>query len=401
MTSFKHLSVYLSSRLKVRFYSYLFYQLVFRTFQLLGAFFSLFFRRSFPRSMYVVDLLPTSYGHIVAELHLACLKYYKSGSTLTILNWPTYLTSSFQTILDSSQISFTTSFAQFIFRSFRVGFCTIDLRSVGISDTYHHSHTSIHALEVPLVPSTSYDSYFFRDSLFTQLLDSPSSPPLTEFLNTPRLFNPPYAVLQYKSEIVNGTSTLLSHTSLIPTIHLLHQLGLRVIHCGREPTSTLLSDHGVIDSSHICDHSLANDLSLVNHSEIVISSASGFAFLASSLNKKLLFCNYWHHRIPQPGANTLLLPTLFYRNSYLLTLSECLSYRQEPSSLHTDSGLTFIPPSSCLIYSSVQQLLGLTVPSFSQNALVADWQSLFYRLTGYSVNSRPSYSYLEFFANQT
>ena len=324
---------YLLNKAKVRFYCFPLYRCVFALFYRLGTLFSPFSKHPSHSRLYV-DLLPTSYGHIFAELDL-CLRLSPQNSVIQVLHWPTYLTRSISRGLDPSIIKLTDSLYDFCRISFISGLNKSVFVSISISHTHHHPDHSSHLLDISLDTVETYDSYFQRDIQCMSILDSPSSSKLSHALTRLKRVIPyKYVVIQYKDVLVNGTAVLIPPYYFSPIFQFLHKNGYKIIFCGREEIPTAWKNLGVISSSDLIPHSLFSDTCLVAFADFVITSASGFAFLASSLDKKLMYCNNWHYRVPQPGINTISVPTKISKDSQYLSVNDCLSYKQLQSLLH-------------------------------------------------------------------
>ena len=129
---------------------------------------------------------------------------------------------------------------------------------------------------------------------------------------------------------------------------------------------------------------------MINNAEVVITSGSGYAFLASTLRKKLLYCNQWSIRIPQPGEFTLQVPCRIKKNGKFLSLSEQYFYTdsQEGSTLHSSS-YSFHHPSGEIIFSSLKELLNENRESFESNYVVQKFREKYKKFFGELI-SRPS-----------
>ena len=105
--------------------------------------------------------------------------------------------------------------------------------------------------------------------------------------------------MQIKDEIVNASAVITDIKTYLLSIKYLKNLGYKVVFGGSESIPEIFLEYGVLDFKKICKQNYLNELRLINNAEVVISSPSGYAFLASALNKKLLYCNQWSITIPQ------------------------------------------------------------------------------------------------------
>ena len=153
-----------------------------------------------------------------------------------------------------------------------------------------------------------------------------------------------------------------------------------------------------MDFKRIYKQNYLNELRLIKNAEVVISSPSGYAFLASTLNKKLLYCNQWSIKIPQPGKLTLQVPCRIRKNGQLLSLSQQYKYmdKQKLSCNHS-IGYSFEHPSGEIILSSLKELISQEEKiNYENNFRIKDFRSKYKENFGELI-SRPSLASLKDF----
>ena len=123
-----------------------------------------------------------------------------------------------------------------------------------------------------------------------------------------------YVVIQIKTEKVNNTIEILSPDSLLKTIEYFQNKDYQIVFAGREQFPNIFSNKFIINYANSKYVSALNDLLLIGHCSLVISSASGFCYIAENFDKPLLMYNAVAGA-GNFGRRTIFLPTLLSRSS--------------------------------------------------------------------------------------
>ena len=123
-----------------------------------------------------------------------------------------------------------------------------------------------------------------------------------------------YVIIQIKTERVNATFKILSPDLLLKSIKYFQDNDYQVVFAGREQFPDTFLNKSIINYSNSKYISTLNDFLLIGHCSLVISSASGFCYLAEILDKPLLMYNTVAGA-GNFGRRTIFLPTLLSRRS--------------------------------------------------------------------------------------
>tara|TARA_Y100000589_G_C27148373_1_gene627863 strand:+ start:501 stop:1700 length:1200 start_codon:yes stop_codon:yes gene_type:complete len=386
----------INCKLRVRFFSVKFYKFIYFSFYKLGTFFIN------KNKIYCEDIfsniISSSYGHITAEIDL--ILRYKSNSQkkINILIWPTENVRLISKLFPKNKILISDSLLKFCVISFFIGkkyyrevsaslsrqnFSNTNFHIVGYSDYREHDYQSFKLIWKKYLLISEDNNLKGLHYFLKNKLDSP--------------FNFRYAVLQIKDVIVNASAVITDIKSYLLSIKYLKDLGYKVVFGGSEVIPDIFLEYEVLDFKKFCKQNYLNELRLINNAEVVISSPSGYAFLASTLNKKLLYCNQWSITIPQPGKLTLQVPCRIRKNGNLLTLSQQYKYMDKQKANCKHSNLySFEHPSGEIILSSLKELMSEEKTNFENNLLVKDFRSKYKENFGELI-SRPSLASLKDF----
>lgn len=134
-----------------------------------------------------------------------------------------------------------------------------------------------------------------------------------------------YVVIQIKDIAINATYAPVDPRTYISMIRYARQCGYTVVFAGRERMPSEYIAEGVVNYAQSNLASVENDLSLVANSTAVISSASGFSYIADVLKIPLLTVNNWHV-VAYPGANTIYIPSLLLFKNQTMDIMEQLEH---------------------------------------------------------------------------
>ena len=396
MNRFNKLIYKINCKLKVRFFSVKFYKFIYFTFYKLGTFFinknKIYYEDIFS------NIISSSYGHITAEIDLILRSKSNSQKKINILVWPTENVRIISKLLPKNKILISDSMLKFCMISFFVGkkhyrevsaslsrknFSNTNFHIVGYSDYREHNYESFKLIWEKYLLMSEANNLKGLQYFFKKKLDSP--------------FNFKYAVLQIKDVIVNASAVITDIKTYLLSIKYLKNLGYKIVFGGSEVIPEIFLEYGVLDFKKICKQNYLNELRLINNAEVVISSPSGYAFLASTLNKKLLYCNQWSITIPQPGKLTLQVPCRIRKNGNLLSLSQQYKYmdKQKASCKHSN-GYSFEHPSGEIILSSLKELMSENKTNYENNFYVKNFRSKYEENFGELI-SRPSIASLKDF----
>ena len=134
---------------------------------------------------------------------------------------------------------------------------------------------------------------------------------LKYFLNS-QVGKSKYIIVQIKEEKGNSTILKTDPKTYIKTIKFYQKKNYKVILAGRkEKIPKEFQELGVIDYSKFKNTSFQTDLNLISKSELVISSASGFACIAQVYDKPLVYSNSWHIVLTPSSRYCVHLPYKF------------------------------------------------------------------------------------------
>ena len=377
------------SKWRTRFLGERLYKIVFFTFYYLGGYFI------DENKIYIEDIysniISSSYGHITAEIDFILRARSESKAKINILIWPTENAKILSNLLPKNKILLSDNFFKFIYFSFLIGKKYYREVSASLS-IINYSKTPFHLVGYSDYESHNYEKFKYIWHHFLLISENNNLKGLAFFLNK-KLKNPfsyKYAVLQIKDVLVNASATVTDVNSYLLAIRYLQSIGLKVLFGGSEQIPTIFEKYDVIDYKKYFKQNYSNELVLINNAEVVITSGSGYAYLASALNKKLLYCNQWSIRIPQPGENTLQVPCRIKKKNKLLSLTEQYEYMdlQRAKTIHSKV-YSFIHPSGEIILSSLKELLAKDDRSFEENKIVRKFRKRYHSFFG-NLLSRPS-----------
>ena len=383
---------------RIRFFGEWQYKFVFFTFYYLGSFFIN------KNKIYVEDIfsniISSSYGHITAEIDFILRAKSKSKGKINILIWPTENAKILSNLLPKNKILLSDNFLKFILFSFLIG--SKYYRDVSASlSIINYNKTPFHLVGYSDYKLHDYKKFKYIWHHFLLISEKKNLKGLHFFLNK-KLKNPikyKYAVLQIKDVLVNASAIVTDVNSYLLSIKYLQSIGLKVLFGGSEDMPEIFEEFDVIDYKKIVKQNYLNELVLINNAEVVITSGSGYAYLASALNKKLLYCNQWSIRIPQPGENTLQVPCRIKKKNKLLSLNEQYEYMdlQRANTNHLNI-YSFVHPSGETILSSLKELLTQNRGAFENNKVVVKFRKKYHSFFG-NLISRPSIASLLDFDN--
>lgn len=395
----ENLFTHFKKKLKVGFFNEKIYKLLFFSVKKFGTLFV--DKNNVFKEEIFSNIISSSYGHISAEVDFVLRYQDKNKKKIRVLTWPTENVKVLINYLPKSTIIFSDNFFKFIKFTFLIGTKYYKEVSASLSAT-NFSNTPFHLVGYSNYKFHEYNKFKFIWKKFLLISEKKEIQSLYYFLS-PKLkspFNFKYAVVQIKQNVVNATAVITDNNSYISSIKYLQNKGLKVVFAGSEIIPSVFNNLGVIDYKEIYPQNYNNELKLVNNAEVLITSASGYAYLASVLNKKLLYCNQWSIKIPQPGENTLQVPCRIKIGNKKLSLSEQYNYcdMSEPHSLHS-SKYSFIHPNGEIILSSLKELLSADKESFESHKLVKEFRKNYQAIFGEMI-SRPSLnSLIEFEKN--
>tara|TARA_B100000029_G_scaffold516497_1_gene630268 strand:- start:431 stop:1576 length:1146 start_codon:yes stop_codon:yes gene_type:complete len=185
----------------------------------------------------------------------------------------------------------------------------------GLSTIKHGHESGNYTLEFAF---KKYNDYFRLNSKinnFNPFKEIPFSKDLKEFLET-EIGNSKYIVIQIKEQKGNSTILKTDPNSYVNFIKFYQQKKYKVIFAGRrEKMPHEFKDIGVVDYSKFDNASLQTDLNLISKSELVVSSASGFACLAQVNDVPCVYSNSWHIILTPSSKYCIHLPYLFSRKN--------------------------------------------------------------------------------------
>ncbi len=163
-----------------------------------------------------------------------------------------------------------------------------------------------------------YNNYFKLNSSthnFNPFKQIPFSKDLNFFLDK-YIGSSKYIVVQVKDQVGNSTILQTDPNTYIKSIKFYQNQGFKVIFAGRrENIPPIFKDLGVIDYGKFDNPTFQTDLNLVSKSELVISSASGFACLAQVNEIPCVYSNSWQIVLTPSSKYCVHLPYLFSRKN--------------------------------------------------------------------------------------
>ncbi len=159
-----------------------------------------------------------------------------------------------------------------------------------------------------------YNNYFKLNSNiqnFNPFRQIPFSKNLNSFLNK-HIGNSKYIVVQIKDKPGNSTILKTDPNTYIKSIKFYQNQGFKVIFAGRrEKIPRIFEALGVIDYGKFEKPTFQTDLNLISKSELVISSASGFACIAQVYDVPCVYSNSWQIVLTPSSKYCVHLPYLF------------------------------------------------------------------------------------------
>ncbi len=129
------------------------------------------------------------------------------------------------------------------------------------------------------------------------------------------IFKDKIAVIQIKTIAITGTALPTDPETYIDTINYLKNNDYFIVFAGREKMPKIFYSYDVFNYSESNYANFYNDLLLIKFASIIISSASGFANIAATFNKPLVYSNQWNFVCPPAGNKTITVPCLFRYNN--------------------------------------------------------------------------------------
>jgi putative glycosyltransferase (TIGR04372 family) len=172
-----------------------------------------------------------------------------------------------------------------------------------------------------------------------------------------------YAVLQIKTNIVNGTVRVLTPDFFFPTLEMLRDKGYAVVLVGREKMPEEFKRYDVLDYAGSKFASPRNDFYVFRRASIGVASPSGAGYFCDAMGVPL--CQYapWTLQ-PHPGERTIMVPSRIRRKESpaILTFSQQIATFLElydeikgPGIFHPEA-IEDIPPTAEDIRAGVEEL---------------------------------------------
>jgi len=209
-----------------------------------------------------------------------------------------------------------------------------------------------------------------------------------------------YVVIQIKDIVGNGTAKSIDPYSYVDSIVFFQAAGYKIIFAGREKMPELFSDFDVINYSEWQFSSFFYDLQLVYNAELVISSASGFSYLADTMQIPLVYTNQWNFVCPPAGLYTVIVPTLFMHNQdkpWKFTDQIDYFYQRKDSNTAIPESLNPRNASSAEILEGAKEALALKRQFKAMSSLQKDFHALFPTTPLEMADSRISQFFIEKF----
>lgn len=191
----------------------------------------------------------------------------------------------------------------------------------------------------------------------------------------------PYVVIQVKDTTANATIKPVDPSSYLQAIKHWRDKGLNVIFAGREKMPNIFHTHQVVDYANSNLANSLNDYLLVLNANFVLSSASGFSYIADVLNIPLLSINNWGIS-GYPGMKTFELPTCISIANQPISFQEQLLQFYKVGQIRDDedvpSDFHIIDNSADIILESVIELESkVDKDSFQPTTIEANFRSQF------------------------
>jgi putative glycosyltransferase (TIGR04372 family) len=145
-----------------------------------------------------------------------------------------------------------------------------------------------------------------------------------------------YFVIQIKENSVNSTWNPTDPNTYLDAINKMIRNGYSVVFAGREKMPSCFYDAGVVNYSESKYATAKNDYLIVLNSQGVLSSASGFSYIADVLDVPLLVLNNWQINT-YPNKRTIYIPSRLQKNGRKLSFLEQMDYSYNHGQLRYDN----------------------------------------------------------------
>jgi putative glycosyltransferase (TIGR04372 family) len=145
-----------------------------------------------------------------------------------------------------------------------------------------------------------------------------------------------YFVIQIKTNSVNATWNPTDPNTYLDAINKMIRNGYSVVFAGREKMPSCFYDAGVVNYSESKYATAKNDYLIVLNSQGVMSSASGFSYIADILDVPLLVLNNWQIN-SYPNKRTIYIPSRLQINGRKLGFLEQMEYSYKHGQLRYDN----------------------------------------------------------------
>jgi len=167
-----------------------------------------------------------------------------------------------------------------------------------------------------------------------------------------------YFVIQIKDNSINSTWNPTDPNTYLDAVNKMILNGYSVIFAGREKMPSCFYEAGVVNYSESKYATAKNDYLIVLNSQGVLSSASGFSYIADVLNVPLLVLNNWQINT-YPNKRTIYIPSRLQKNGHKFSFLEQMDYSYKHGQLlnsNKDMSVVFIDASSKDILSAYNEL---------------------------------------------
>lgn len=137
--------------------------------------------------------------------------------------------------------------------------------------------------------------------------------------------NNKYFVIQIKTNSINSSWNPTKPETYLDAINKMFLNGYSVVFAGREKMPKCFSDIGVINYSESIYATAENDYLIVLNSHGVMSSASGFSYIADVLDVPLLVLNNWQINT-YPNRKTIYIPSRLKKNGKNFSFKDQMDY---------------------------------------------------------------------------
>lgn len=144
-----------------------------------------------------------------------------------------------------------------------------------------------------------------------------------------------YAVVKINTNTGNATAVVTDPSTYLNAIRYLQQNGYGIVFAGREEMPEVFHELKILNYAESLLANFRHDIELIASSKFVLSSGSGFGFIADTMGIPMVATNSWHLTVPFPSRYCVTLPTLLYdKNDNPMRFSEQINffYSQEQSS---------------------------------------------------------------------